>query len=296
MLPSSLQRAARATLVAFLLTSGSAAAQATSASSAPDTLSRIKAAKQIEIAFSGDSLPFSYVADDNRPAGFSIDLCRRVIAGIGRSVGIPDLKANWRVGTAAERVAMVASGKVDLDCANTSATRTRMKDVDFSSLVFLDAGGVLAKANGPVQRVADLGGRKIGVLAGTTTERGLDAALKRAGVTAEVTRLRDGTEGVAMLESGSLDAFAGDKIKLVGLGAQARDPSALTLLADDLSYEPIAFALPRNDSSFRLAVNTALSQVYGSGEIDRIFQQWLGKLGRPSGLLAALYLVQIVPE
>ena len=99
-----------------------------------------------------------------------------------------------------------------------------------------------------------------------------------------------------MLESGSLDAFAGDKIKLVGLGAQARDPSALTLLADDLSYEPIAFALPRNDSSFRLAVNTALSQVYGSGEIDRIFQQWLGKLGRPSGLLAALYLVQIVPE
>ena len=296
MLPPSLQRAACAALVAILVTSGNAVAQTVPASSVPDTLARIRAAKQIEIAFSGDSPPFSYVADDNRPAGFSIDICRRVVAGIGRSIGIPDLKANWRVGTAAERVAMVASGKADLDCANTSATRTRMTDVDFSSLVFLDAGGVLAKGSGPVQRIADLGGRRIGVLAGTTTERGLEAALKRAGVTAEVTRLRDGTEGVAMLESGSLDAFAGDKIKLVGLGAQARDPNALTLLADDLSYEPIAFALPRNDSAFRFAVNTALSQVYSSGEIDKIFQQWLGKLGRPTGLLAALYLVQIVPE
>ena len=286
----------RASLVAFLLTSGSAAAQATSASSAPDTLSRIKAAKQIEIAFSGDSLPFSYVADDNRPAGFSIDLCRRVIAGIGRSVGIPDLKANWRVGTAAERVAMVASGKVDLDCANTSATRTRMKDVDFSSLVFLDAGGVLAKANGPVQRVADLGGRKIGVLAGTTTERGLDAALKRAGVTAEVTRLRDGTEGVAMLESGSLDAFAGDKIKLIGLAAQGKDPQALALLPEDLSYEPLAFALPRDDSAFRLEVDRALSRIYASGEIERIFDRWLGSLGRPGPLLHSMYYLNTLPE
>ncbi len=292
----SLQRATRAVVVALLVASGCAGAQTAPAPAVPDTLGRIKAAKQIEIAFSGDSLPFSYIADDNRPAGFSIDICHRIIAAIGRSIGVPDLKANWRVGSAAERVAMVASGKVELDCANTSATRARMKDVDFSSLVFLDAGGVLAKANGPVQRIADLGGRKIGVLAGTTTEVRLDAALKRAGVSAEVTRLRDGTEGVAMLESGSLDAFAGDKIKLVGLGAQARDPGALTLLPDDLSYEPIAFALPRNDSAFRLAVNTALSQLYGSGEIEKIFQQWLGKLGRPSGLLAALYLVQIVPE
>lgn len=291
-----LQRAARAVIVAFVVASGCAGAQTVPAPAVPDTLGRIKAAKQIEVAFSGDSLPFSFVADDNRPAGFSIDICHRIIAAIGRSIGIPDLKANWRVGSAAERVAMVASGKAELDCANTSATRTRMKDVDFSSLVFLDAGGVLAKANGPVQRVADLGGRKIGVLAGTTTETRLDAALKRAGISGEVTRLRDGTEGVAMLESGSLDAFAGDKIKLVGLVAQARDPGALTLLPDDLSYEPIAFALPRNDSAFRLAVNTALSQLYGSGEIEKIFQQWLGKLGRPSGLLAALYLVQILPE
>ena len=54
------------------------------------------------------------------------------------------------------------------------------------------------------------------------------------------------------------------------------------MLPDDLSIEPLAFALPRGDSSFRLEVNRALTQVYVGGEIEAIFNQWLGALGRPS--------------
>lgn len=280
-------------VLAGIATAGGAIAQA---SSRPDTLAKIRAAKTIQVAFSGDSLPFSFVAENGRPAGFAIDLCRRVVAGIGRTVGIPDLKVNWLVGSANERVAMVASGKADLDCANTTASLSRMREVDFSSLVFVDAGGLLTKADGGVRRFADLNGKTVGVLAGTTTEARLDALLKQKLVNAKVIRLKDGNEGVAMLESGSLDAFAGDKIKLVGLAAQGKDANVLTLLPEDLSYEPLAFALPRNDSAFRLEVNSALTQVYTSGEIERIFEQWLGKVGRPSGLLAALYLLNAIPE
>ena len=70
----------------------------------PDTLATIKAARQINVAFSGDSLPFSFVGDGNQPAGYSIDLCKRVIAQLGRVVGVPDLKVNWLVGTVAERI------------------------------------------------------------------------------------------------------------------------------------------------------------------------------------------------
>ena len=62
-----------------------------------------------------------------------------------------------------------------------------------------------------------------------------------------------------MLESGSLDAFAADKLKLAGLTAEARAPRSMRVLPDDLSYEPQAFAVPRNDSTFRLEVDRALS-------------------------------------
>ncbi len=262
----------------------------------PDTLGAIKSAGQISVAFSGDSLPFSVVGEGSRPVGYSIDLCKRVIAHLGRVVGVPDLKVNWLVGTAAERVAMVASGKAQLDCANTTASRTRMKSIDFSSLVFLDGGGIIVKSAASIQKFTDLAGKRVGVIAGTTTEARLDAMLAQKLVNAKVTRLKDGNEGIAMLESGSLDAFASDKIKLIGLAVQAKHPEELSMMPEDLSIEPIAFGLPRNDSAFRLEINTALTQVYLGGEIDAIFTQWFGTLGRPSGLLAAMYLLNAIPE
>jgi glutamate/aspartate transport system substrate-binding protein len=262
----------------------------------PDTLSKIKAAKSITVAFSGDSLPFSYVETNNQPAGYSIDLCKRVIAGIGRSVGIPDLAVNWVVDTVPNRIAMVASGKADLECANTTQSLSRMKDVDFSSLIFVDGGGFLVRADSGINGFGDLAGKSIAVTTGTTTEARLNAMLKERLVNAKVVHVKDGVEGTALLESGAVAAFASDKIKLIGLAAQAKDPKMFAMLAEDMSFEPYAFMVPRNDSAFRLEVNRALTQVYLSGEIDQIFAKWLGKLGRPSGLLAAMYLLNAIPE
>jgi ABC-type amino acid transport substrate-binding protein len=276
--------------VAASLIAGGAAAQV------PNTLAKIKAAKVVNVAFSGDSLPFSFVGPNNEPAGYSIDICKRVIAQIGRAVGEPNLKVNWLVGTTPDRLAMVASGKADFECANTTQTLARLANVDFSGLIFVDGGGFLVKADSPINKVLDMGGKKIAVLAGTTTEQRLRDTLKRRNLTANVVTINNANEGVAMLETGSVDAYAGDKIKLVGLAAQAKEPKKLAMLAEDLSIEPYALALPRNDSALRLEVNRALTQVYMGGDIETIYAQWLGPLGRPSGLLAAMYLLYSIPD
>ena len=278
-------------LVAAAMVAGNATAQPV-----PNTLGKIKAAKAINVAFSGDSLPFSFMGPNNEPAGYSIDICKRVIAQIGRAVGEPNLKVNWLIGSVSERLQMVASGKADLECANTTQTIARLASVDFSNLIFVDGGGFLVKSDSPVNKVTDLGGKKVAVLAGTTTESRLNDTLKRRLVNATVIPIRNANEGVAMLESGSVDAYAGDKIKLVGLAAQAREPAKLAMLAEDLSIEPYALALPRSDSALRLEVNKALTQVYMGGDIETIFAQWLGKIGRPSGLLAAMYLLNSIPD
>lgn len=266
------------------------------AQQARDTLSKIKAAKSITVVFSADSLPFSYVEKNNQPAGYSIDLCKRVIAGISRAIAMPDLAINWVVDTVPNRVAMVASGKADLECANTTQTLSRLSDVDFSSLIFVDGGGFLVRADSGINAFGDLGGKSIAVTAGTTTEKRLGMALKERLINAKTVLVKDGVEGVALLESGAVAAFASDKIKLIGLAAQAKNPKLFSLLADDLSFEPYAFMLPRNDSAFRLEVNRALTQVYLSGEMASIFDKWFGTLGRPSGLLAAMYLLNAIPE
>ena len=145
-------------------------------------------------------------------------------------------------------------------------------------------------------KLADLGGKKIAVLRGTTTETRLRAALQRQLVNATVVQIGDAAEGIALVESGGADAYAGDKVKLIGLVAQAKDPTKFRMPAEDISFEPYAMALPRNDSAMRLEVNRALTQVYVSGEIGRIFDQWFGKLGQPTGLLAAMYLLYAIPQ
>ncbi len=86
------------------LAAGSASAQPTTS----PTLGKIKAAKAINVAYSADSLPFSVNGPSGAPVGYSIDLCKRVIAQIGRAVGEPELKVNWMPGSVAERLQMVA--------------------------------------------------------------------------------------------------------------------------------------------------------------------------------------------
>jgi len=260
-----------------------------------DALGRIKAANAINVAYSPDSLPFSF-DKDGAPAGYSIDVCKRVIAQIGRAVGQPDLKVRWIAGSTPERLKMVASGKADLECANTTQTLSRLANVDFSSLIFIDAGAFLVRTDSSINRVSDLAGKKIAVLKGTTTETLLRALLQQSLVNATVVPVEQAGEGMTMLDASTVDAYAGDKIKLLGLVAQSSDPRRYQYLSEELSFEPYAFALPRNDSALRLEVNRALTQIYMSGEIETIFMNWLGKLGRPSGLLAAMYLLYSIPQ
>jgi glutamate/aspartate transport system substrate-binding protein len=277
-------------LVVASLTATGVAAQA------PNTLGKIKAAKAINVAYSADSLPFSFNGPNNEPAGYSIDLCKRVIAQIGRAVGEPNLKVNWLAGSTPERLQMVAGGKADLECANTTQTLARLANVDFSGLIFIDAGGFIVRTDGTINRLSDMAGKKIAVLKGTTTETRLNSTLQRRLVNATVVPVDTGNQGLAMLEAGTVDAYAGDKIKIVGLALLAKDASKLVMLSEELSYEPYAMALPRGDSALRLEVNRALTQVYIGGDIEAIFGQWLGTLGRPTGLLAAMYLLYSIPD
>jgi len=284
-------RLAAFAVVSMLITPGFAAAQL-----APDTLAKIRAAKQIDVAYSTDSPPFSFTGDGKRPAGDSIELCQRVIAHLGRVAGVPELKTNWIAGCVAQRIEMVRSGKVQLECGNTSVTLARLAHVDFSVLVFLDGGAILVRDGSPIHAFADLAGWTVGVEGGTTPGPRLLELLRERSVEARVERVKDGSDGLARLGADSVDALAGDRIELFGLAAHAPDPRAFTLLPEDLSVELIAFAVPRNDAAFHVEVDRALSEVYRSGDIESIFRQWLGAYGRPNGLVAALYILNAIPR
>ena len=165
--------------LAVLIVAAGLAATGATAQTAPNTLGKIKAAKAINVAYSADSLAFSFAGPNNEPAGYSIDLCKRVIAQIGRTAGEPNLKVHWLAGSATERLKMVASGRADLECANRTQTQSRLANVDFSNLIFLDAGGFLVKARAPINQLSDLGGKRIAVLKAASPETNLPGEARR---------------------------------------------------------------------------------------------------------------------
>jgi len=242
--------------------------------------SRLKAiagTKSIKIAYRTDARPFSFVTDKNEPVGFTIDICKLVVNSIERQLGVGGIKIEWVPVNVQTRFAAVASGKADMECGSSTVTLGRMKEVDFSSFIFVESTGLVVTKASNIRTFADMAGKKIAVAAGTTNERAIIDQLKQRKMEAAVVSVKDGGEAIALLESGNADAFASDKLLLVG--AHMKNPQALVMLPDDLSVEPYAIVLPRGDWAFRLAVNTGLAQVFGTGTIVGVFQAWFERIG-----------------
>jgi ABC-type amino acid transport substrate-binding protein len=260
-------------------------------------LKKIRDSKSISLGFRADSPPFSFQGSDGQPAGYTVDLCKRIAAGIERQVGVP-LTIKWVQVTSANRFDQVANGAVELECGNTTVTLGRQERFDFSNLIFVDGGAVLTLADNGIGRLSDLAGKTIGVKPGTTTETNLKAALKERLIDAKVVTLKDDAEGLAALNAKRIDGYAADRVVLAGNVArelQTNPGVRYTLLQEDFSFDPYALMMKR-DPAFRLAVNRALTQVYRSGAIVEIFDRWLAPLGKPGPLLAAMYYLNTTPE
>ena len=260
------------------------------------TLDDIRKRGAIRLGYSESKAPFSFKAkDDGQPAGFSVELCRRVAAAVMRSIGAASLQLEWVPLDPDSRLEAVASGRVDLDCGTTTATLSRRRQVDFSLTIFADEATLMGRAS-VAKRIPELQGRRIAVAESTTTVQALDRGLARQEVKAEVVRSRTLAQAFDLLKAGQVDAIAGDRTALVGVYLLEGRVDGLAVFEESLSYEPYALALRRGDTDFRLLVDAALAETFRSGEIESIVKTWLAPLGKPSPALVALYLLNALPE
>lgn len=260
------------------------------------TLKKIKRTNTIALGYRESSRPFSFVGDDGKPAGYSVDLCTRVAAAVGKELGLPSLQTKWVKLTVENRMPSVMNGTVDLECGSTTASLKRQEQVDFSLLTFVDGGSLLVTDSSNIVGVMSLIGKRVAVIPGTTTEKSLEEALKRHTVTATVVPVKDHAAGVAALDAGTADAYASDRVILIGIGRTSKDPAKLSLVDDMFSYEPYGLMMRRGDPAFRLSVNRALAGMYRSREVVPIFEKWFGSMSTAGHLIGAMYIINGLPE
>jgi glutamate/aspartate transport system substrate-binding protein len=283
-------RAAIATL-ALILSAGLASAQ----TPADSRMKRISDTKTIKLGYRASATPFSFMPPDSKePVGYTIDLCKIAAEAIGKQVGAP-LKIEWVEVTTQNRFDIVAQGKADMECASSTMTLSRMKQVDFSSIIFTESTGIVVTKASGVQKAVDLDGKKLAVVANTTNERAVSDLIKQGAMKAVLVPVKDRDAGIAALEAGEVQGYASDKLLLVG--ARFKDPNAIAMLPDDLSLEPYGIVLPRGDWALRLAVNSALAEVFRSGQIANVFGRWFNQIGlKPGPLLLSAFTLGALPQ
>ena len=82
----------RLSALAFGLVAAVALAGPASAQELTGTLKKIKDTGVIKIGNRDASIPFSYLDDKQKPVGYAVDICMRVVDAVKKKLNMPKLK------------------------------------------------------------------------------------------------------------------------------------------------------------------------------------------------------------
>ncbi len=262
----------------------------------PNTLNQIKQTGKIRIGFRESEPPMSFLNKEGKPIGYSIDLCKRIVAGLKSSIG-KEINVEYVPVTAHSRFDALVEDKIDILCGSTTKTLSRSRLVDFTQLTFVTGASLMTLKEEKLDELSALDGKKVGVVEDTTTLETLNSMLKETLTDAEVVTFNTAPEGLDALRKGEIAAFSSDQVVLIGLAITAENADNFAITPDVFSYEPFALAVKRNDADFRLVADSVLSKLNRTGQIDHIYEKWFGGFSdkRPP-LLNVLYKLNATPE
>lgn len=261
------------------------------------TLAQIKQSGKVRIGFRENQPPMSFLDNNGKPAGYSVDLCVRIVNEVKNTLGRDDITVEYVPVSSTNRFAALADNKIDILCGATTKTISRGEKVDFTQLTFVTGASLLSLKDNGVGGISALQGKKVAVSKGTTTIDALKAKLEESVSDAKVVPVDSAKAGLQALIKGEVDAFSADQVVLIGLVLTHEGDEKFAIASDIFSFEPFALAVRRNDSDFRLLADRVLSQLNRSGQITPIYSKWFGKFTKKvPPLLEAMYVLNSTPE
>jgi glutamate/aspartate transport system substrate-binding protein len=249
-----------------------------------DTLAKITATRTIRIGHRSDLPPFSYTLPDGSVVGYSIDLCNLVIEAIKTKLQLSDLKVEYVPDTPATRFILVKTGKIDLECASTTNTADRRKQVSFTYPQFLTATQFVSRRADHLDRLQDLAGRSVAAPSGSVAIEQLNAINRTRNLNIGVIPTRSNDDAFEMVISGHAPAFAQDSIILAARVANMPDPSVYALSSDTLGDpEPYGLMYRHGDTAFGTLVNAVLHDIFTSPAMEPLYNKWFLSPMPPNG-------------
>lgn len=215
---------------------------------------------------------FSLASENGGRQGFE----PAVAALLGEELGRP---VEWFVTTWTDMIPAVRSGRADAILCGQGITEERRRLVDFTRPYAVFHESVLVRRGTGISRPADLEGRMVAAIEGST-----NMALAETFTGAVPVAFGAGGSGdvyadmLAALESGNVDAVVDDDVVFVPLGeTDPRFQVAFTVRTGNRW----ALAIAKDRPERRSEIDGALSRVIADGRHRRVWQEWLPTLDYP---------------
>lgn len=258
-------------------------------------LDRLRGGGPIRVGYRTDAQPFSFNNESGVAAGYSVELCRRVVEAVRGETGARDLVVDWVPLGAGERFEALAQKRIDVLCGAETVTLSRRAEASFSIPIFPGGVGALVRADAPARLREALAGRGqarpvwraqatqavqsrfLSAVQGTTAERWLVDRIGELQIIASVSRQPGYDAAVQALVDRRTDVLFGERAILFDAARRHRVPGDLVVIDRLFTYEPLALGLPRGDDSLRLVVDRTLSRLAASGELGRLYTTWFAE-------------------
>jgi len=251
---------------------------------AQDTLKKIKDSGTITLGHRDTSIPFSYYDDKQQVVGYAMDICMKIVDAVKADLKMPNLKVNLNPVTSATRIPLMANGTIDLECGSTTNNLDRQKQVSFTITHFVTANRYVAKKSSNIKSLTDLKGKTVVSTSGTTNIRNATELNVEKNLGMNIIAAKDHAEAFLTVETGRAVAFFMDDILLYSLVANSKNPSEWMIGSEAYTVEPYGIMLRKDDPAFKKVVDGAVTALYKSGEINKIYDRWFLKPVPPKGI------------
>jgi glutamate/aspartate transport system substrate-binding protein len=230
------------------------------------TLRKIKETGAITIGYRDSSIPFSYLDDNQKPIGFAIDICSKIVDAVKSELKLDKLAVEFNPVTSSTRIPLLANGTIDLECGSTTNNADRLKQVSFTNTHFLTATRFVSKKASKLDSIDDLKGKSVASTSGTTNIKQLTEANAARNLGLNIIPAKEHAESFSFV-------------------AGSKDPDAYVISSDAFSKpEPYGIMMRKDDPAFKKVVDAATSALYQSADGQKLYDKWFMQKIPPKGL------------
>ncbi len=248
-------------------TAAPATGDATAAAPAADTsLAAIKQRGKLIVGVKYDVPLFGFLnPETNKVEGFDVEMGRAVAQ---RIFGNPDA-VEFKEAVSRNRIPYLNEGVVDVVFSTMTANEERSQQIDFSDTYYVAGQSLLVPSNSTIATVADLSGKTVGTVKGSTSEQNI----RKSAPDATVELFDTYSEAVQAMQSGRAEAVTTDDIILYGF--QKSSPDRFKVVGGQFTQEPYAAGVKKGNAELLNEVNAAIRDLKQSGKWTELYKTWI---------------------